>query len=114
MKGIQRLIVAVLVLGVTYLPGAFAGENFVTADQLSISDVMPFVEAQFRDEVTVGSFTRVIITGIEHKGTRATVTCELCYPQTFSNVKHEPRTVIFERTVMGKWLNPASGKFLTK
>jgi len=115
MKNMQRLFILILVLGVAYLPGVYAEENYVTSEKLSITDVKPFIEAQFLQETPIGEASGVTVKSIEQKGTRATVICDFCYPGTpFSSVKHELRNVIFERTESGKWINTASGKFLTK
>jgi len=115
MKNVKVVLIIIVVFSVAYLPCPYAGDNFVTSENLSLSDVEPFVEALFREETSLGSASHVTIEGIEQEDNRAVVNCDFCYTETpFANVKHEPRTVVFERTDSGKWLHVATGRYLTK
>jgi hypothetical protein len=115
MKSIKIFVIAIVVFSVAYLPCSYAEDNFVMSENLSLSDVEPFVEALFREETPIGSASLVTIEDIEQEGNRAVVNCDFCYPETpLSHVKHEPRRVVFERTESGKWIHFATGKYLTK
>jgi len=113
MKSIKILIVLIFVFSVAYLPGSYAEENYVTSENLCVNDVDGFIAALARDEAGIDSY--VTINKINQKDNRATVECEFCYVEAvFTNVKHEPKEIVFEREESGKWLHVATGMYLTK
>jgi hypothetical protein len=115
MKSIKVLFIVILVFSVAYLPGSYAEENFVTSENLSIKDVDVFIAALAREEAGIGRGSYVTINNIDQKDNRATVECEFCYVEsTFTNVKHAPKKIVFERTESGKWIHVATGTYLTK
>jgi hypothetical protein len=115
MKIIKILVILIFVFSVVYLPASYAEEDFVTSKNLSIEDVDAFVAALAREEAGIGRGSYVTINNIEQKDNHATVECEFCYVEaTFTNVKHAPKKIVFERTESGKWLHVATGMYLTK
>jgi hypothetical protein len=115
MKSIKVLCIVIFVFLVTYLPASYAGENFVTTEHLAVEDVDAFIAALAREEAGIGRGSYVTINNIEQKDNHATVECEFCYVEsTFTNVKHAPKKIVFERTESGKWIHVATGMYLTK
>jgi hypothetical protein len=99
MKSIKVLCIVIFVFSVAYLPGSYAEENFVTSEKLSVEDVDVFIAALAREEAGIGRGSYVTINKINQKDNRATVDCEFCYVEaTFTNVKHKPKEIVFERT----------------
>ena len=113
MKSTKILAILIFVFLVVYLPSSYAEEAFVTSENLCVNDVDGFIAALARDEAGMASY--VTINKINQKDNRATVECEFCFVEAvFTNVKHEPREIVFERTESGKWLHVATGTYLTK
>ena len=113
MKSIKVLIILIYVFSVAYLPCSYAEDIFVTSKNLCINDVDGFIGALARDEAGMSCY--VTINKINQKDNRATVDCEFCYIESvFTNVKHEPKEIVFEREESGKWLHVATGTYLTK
>lgn len=115
MKSIKVFVFLIVVFSVAYLQASYAGENFVTSEHLSIEDVDAFIAALAREEAGIGRGSYVTINKVNQKDNRAVVECEFCYVEaTFTNVKHAPKKIVFERTESGKWIHVATGMYLTK
>ena len=115
MKSVRIIVLIIVMYLMVCLSSSYAGENFVTSDNLSLNDVESFVENLFIKETSIGTASHVTIEDIEQKTDRAVVNCDFSYPETpFGKVKHETRTVIFEREGSGKWIHVESGEYLTK
>lgn len=115
MKGIKVVVIVLFVFLVVCISGSYAGDKFVTSENLTVEDVDTFIAALAREEAGIGRGSYVTINRINQKDNRATVECEFCYVEaTFTNVKHKPKEIVFERTESGTWIHVATGKYLTK
>ena len=115
MKSVRVSVSFIVIFLIACITSSYAGENFVTSENLTSDDVKLFVETLFLNETSIGSASHVTIEDIEQKADCTIVNCDFSYTETpFANVKHEARTVTFKRTNSGKWIHVETGKYLTK